>query len=418
MGTGQTAGIFQLRILLVLQDYRPALNSAANLYGSLADELMRRSHEVGVLTRSVGRYTSTQRTEFEGSRRSTSESEWRVATLRVPQRILAARTMEQAIMGVQFLTKGLFRVPRHDAIIVYSPPLPICIAAIALGKRWNVPVITNVQDLYPQTAIDLGLLRNRVVKKIVSWMERWVYRHSRAVVAHSEGNKGHVINVDGRADRVHVIENWADTDLITPANGSSRFREEHGLKGDFIVSFGGTMGFAQGLQDVIALAELVQDREHIKFVLAGDGVLRESLEESVLKKHLSNVKFVGHLPEDQYADLLRESNLTLVTLDRRLGTPVIPGKIHSAMAAGTPILLYCNKGSDAVGLLNSVGLGIHVEAGRIDRLESALIEMYENAEAFKSAGIKAREYAVRHNSPRVAADRYEALISKLVENNS
>ena len=185
-----------MRILLVSAYFPPEVGSASHLYHELATALTGLGHQVTVLTTLPGYNVA-------GDNRKYRRKLWmrenvngvtvvRIATPRLPRRLMAGRAIWQ--FGTAFgMMCAAFLVPRHDAAIVYSPPLPIGLAAWALKSIRNTKFVLNVQDLFPQSVIDLGLLRSRRLISAFEGLEAFLYRKADAITVHSQLNADHVV---------------------------------------------------------------------------------------------------------------------------------------------------------------------------------------------------------------------------------
>jgi colanic acid biosynthesis glycosyl transferase WcaI len=188
-------------------------------------------------------------------------------------------------------------------------------------------------------------------------------------------------------------------------------REENALGRMFVVSFAGTMGFAQGLEAVIEAAKALRENEDIVFVLAGDGVLRQALEEMVSSTGLQNVLFLPTLPEDEYIQLLQASDACLVTLHKDLATPVVPGKLQSIMAVGRAAICWANPASDARKIIEEAGCGYFVPAGEAGGLASAVMALFDDRALAERMGEGGRRYAEAHFDQAESTGRYADLVT-------
>lgn len=404
-----------MKVLLLTVAYPPMVNSAARLFSDLAQGLAREGHQVTVLTSVPDRYLAEQ--ETRPSRRP-YQREWRdgvrvhrVAGLPFARHIPLLRGLEHFVIAYAYLLVGLL-LWRQQAVIVYSPPLPLGMTGYLLARLWRGRVIINVQDLYPQTAIDLGLLRNPLLVAASRWMERFLYRHADVITVHSTGNRDYVLAHGGRPDRVEVVFNWVNLKDLRPGPKANKFRAVHRLGSAFVVSYAGVMGFAQGLEDVVAAARQLREYPDILFLLVGDGVMRPELERQVTEQGLYNVRLLPTQPPSVYLQLLAASDVGLATLRGELATPVVPGKVQSIMAAGRPVLCSMNPRSDAVRLVEEAECGRCVPAGHPDKLAEAILTLYNDRALAEGMGRRGRAYAKAHFDPEHCIGQYERLLTQ------
>ena len=397
-----------MKVLLLTISYPPVLNSAARLFSELAESLSERGHQVTVLTAIPERYLAEKDSgnKFPQEEIINGVRVYRLPSSSLPKHIPLFRALEHVFFALRCWLKGR-KLPPQDAVIVYSPPLPLGITGIRLARRWGGKAIVNVQDLYPQSVIDLGLLRNPFFISLARQMEQWVYNNADFITVHSEGNRLYVIDYGVPAERAIVVPNWIDLEKFSPGQCGNSLKQAVGLKDGFIVSYAGVMGFAQGVEDIIGAAVRLRDiAPDIYFVLVGSGVALPHLKERVQREGLSNVLFVPHLPEDKYIELLRASDICLVTLDKRLRTPVVPGKLPCIMAVGRPVICSTAPESDARRIVEEANSGLWVNAGDAKALADAVLSLYRESARREEMGNNGRTYAGTHFRRELCVEKY------------
>lgn len=407
-----------LRILLVSVEYTPSLSSTARLYSELAEDLSSAGHRVTVLTPIPDRYLAEDtKIEVDGWIHEEERDGIHVVRVRkvpVPQHVPVARAAERVALGISFWLAGR-RLSPHDVVIVYSPPLPVVRAAQMLGKRWGASVIVNVQDIYPQTVIDLKLLTNPLLIRLAERLESRIYREANLLTVHSEGNRDYLMREkDLNGAHLEVVHNWVDLETTSPGPRVNAWRKRYELPEEkFVVSFAGAMGFAQGLSDILLAADQLRHRENLLFLMVGDGAFRKDLVE--LREHLGlpNLRFLPPQPAHDYVDLLRASDVSLVPLNAGLATPVVPGKLQSIMAAGRPVIQYSDPASDGRRIIEQARCGIFVEARDPKGLSSAIARLHDNPDLAREMGDRGRAYAINHFDRKSSTDKYLDFIKEL-----
>jgi colanic acid biosynthesis glycosyl transferase WcaI len=334
----------------------------------------------------------------------------RIATLPILRKIPLIRGLEHFLLGLQFFLVGLF-AGEQDAILAYSPPLPLGVAASILGRIKGCPSVVNIQDLYPQTVIDLKLLKNRFLIKVSRKMEAMVYEKADGLAVHSEENRDYIIGRGIPASKIAVIENWVDLDLIRPSEKSNEFRRKHGLGNKYVVSFAGVMGFAQGLENVVEAAKRLKNREDLLFLLIGDGVMRRELEERA--KGLKNVRFLPPQPRDIYPQVLCASDACLVSLSGDVPPPVVPAKLMSIMAAGRPVIASLPGGA-ARKVVQDSSSGLCAQPGDAETLTEIILRLYNDKPLSEKLGENGRRYAEERFCREANVAQYEELFKKLM----
>lgn len=407
-----------MNILMLVSYFPPEIGSASHLFYELGGELVRNGHQVTVVTTFPRSYNVSQpmqrykrkvfvREEMDGIR------VMRVRSMPTPRDNIFARGMEHFILPFSLLLGGAVS-GKQDAMLIYSPPLPFGLTGYILSKVKRIPFVVNVQDLYPQAVIDLGLLKNRSLIRVFRAIERFVYRKADFLTVHSEGNRQHVISTGAREDKVAVIHNWSDTEEIAPSPKLNEFRLENGLDSKFVVSYAGIISYSQDLETIIESAALLKDRSDVFFVVVGDGGQKEQLINKASELKLDNVRFLPWQPKEKYAQVLSASDVCLVTLKKdKVSTPVVPRKLSDIMASGRPVIAGVPLDGDTPKIVEAAQCGFCVEAGDAESLAQAILTLHDNPALAEDMGTNGREYALKHFSLSAAAREYEELFQAI-----
>jgi len=410
-----------MRILLLNTSFPPELRSAADICYELGQELVRRGHSVTVVT-GFPRVRLSDESLFERYRgfRFSCEENWngikvvRVRAFPYPEQSLLARGIDAFLTPLAFFL-GCQRVGKQDLSWVYSPPLTLGLAALDLKWQRGVACVFNAQDIYPQTLIDLGLMKNRLLIKVFEWIERLVYRHVDQIVVHSNGNREYLVTRKlVPAEKIAVIPNWVSADAAESAEDGISFRREHGLEDKFVVSYAGVMGYAQDLSAIIDAAYELKPYADIVFLLVGEGVREKAWKSRVEQLELPNVKFLPLQPQPTYLALLNASAVGLVPLTDQLRTPAVPGKLSRIMGTGRPVIAIVNSAGDATEIIKEANCGYIISPGNSQRLAEAVLELYRDPALVKRLGENGRRYAEQHFSLSAGVTAYENLFRKIV----
>ena len=282
-----------------------------------------------------------------------------IARVAVPQLFRdtpAGRGLWQLGCAFSFAVRSL-TVSKPEVLLLYSPPLPLGLSAWGLRQLWGTPFVLNVQDLFPQSAIDLGILKSGFLIRLFERLERFIYQHADCITVHSSGNRDHVLRRGATPERVTVMHNWVDCDFIQPGERLNGFSKEHGLDDKFVVSFAGVLGYSQDIDLILDAAHLLREIPDICFLVVGDGVEKNRLVQKAQGMKLLNVKFLAMQPRHRYPAILHASDVSLATLHAEVATPVVPSKILSIMAAGRPVIACLDLSGDAPRLINEAQCG-------------------------------------------------------------
>ena len=410
-----------MNILIITNYFPPEIRSASHLFYELSESFVEKGHKVTVVTgfprENIKELPDKYKSKLFLREIMNGIQVLRVAAMSFPRNIPVVRGMEQFILSLQFLWGGLIS-GRQDVVLVYSPPLPLGLSTILLNRAKQIPFVFNMQDIYPQCIIDLGILKNPLLIKLFEGMEKFIYKKADYITVHSEGNREHVISRGIIPNKVVVLPNWVDTDMIAPSDRLNKFREENNLGNKFVVSYAGVMGYAQDLSTIIKSAERLKNYEDILFLLVGDGPMKEGLEQQVETLGLKNVKFLPMQPREKYPEVLAASDVGLVTLTREIVTPVVPAKLLNIMASGRPVVASLDLSGDTPKIIKASQCGYCVEPESPEMLAQTILKLYDEPVLREEFGRNGRKYAEEHFSRTVCIKIYEELFEKACNQNA
>jgi glycosyltransferase involved in cell wall biosynthesis len=330
----------------------------------------------------------------------------------MPRQIPVLRGLGQITLSLALSFSGLFLAGgKFDAVLVYSPPLFLGWTAFILRRLKGVKAVLNVQDLFPQSAIDLGVLRSTFLIKWFRRIESYLYKKSDMVAVHSEGNRDHVISCGGSPSNVTVIPNMVDTKSIRPGERDNEFRRRYGISTDeYIVSFAGVIGLSQDIDTVIEAARLMERDQKIVFYIVGDGMEKPRL--MARAEGMRNVRFLPMLQKDEYVELLHASDICLATLRKEVRTPVVPSKIMSIMAAGRPLIAGLPLHGDAPKIVRAARCGICIEPEDPLALAEAVKTIYSDPKLSKEFCTNGRKFVECHYSLEVCTTLFEQVFER------
>ena len=310
-----------------------------------------------------------------------------------------------ALAGLASLRGG-----RVDAVIAMSPPLTMGLTGWATHLVRRGPLVFNIQDVFPDAAVETGAITNRRIIAVASWLERVSYRRAAAVTVLSDDLRDNVAAKMNavRRERVHVIPNFVDTEFIRPADRMTNLRRELGIGDEPVVLYAGNVGFSQSLEMVVDSAS---EFPAATFLINGDGAARASLQTRAAGLH--NVRFSGYQPKERLPEVLATGDIHLVPLKAGLGRVSVPSKTYSILAAGRPVLAAVDAGTEVPRMLAASGGGVVVAPDNPAEFHAALAKLL--AEPAKSAamGVAGRAWVTGAASPRAVAVAYEQLIVSL-----
>jgi glycosyltransferase involved in cell wall biosynthesis len=322
------------------------------------------------------------------------------------------RVLNYVSFATSALLYGLLGAKKPDVIYAYHPPLTVGIVAVFIRFFRRIPVVYDIQDMWPDTLRATGMIANQRALALVAGVCDWVYDHVDHIVVLSAGFKRLLVE-RGVADRkVDVIYNWCDEASLSSPTGAVPAAFPSREK--FRILFAGNMGKAQALGAVLDAAKLISLQcPQICFVFLGGGVVLESLKQDAIKDGLDNVYFLPAVPMTEVGNLLAEADALLVHLKNDpLFQITIPSKTQAYMAVGKPILMAVD--GDAAELVKEGDCGVVAESQNPESIAAAAIELFNCDPSVRTAmGESSRDFYQQHLSLRVGAKRFGDIFRRL-----
>lgn len=335
----------------------------------------------------------------------------RVALYPSHDRSAKGRVLNYLSFGVMATLGGLFG-PRPDVIYAYHPPLTVGLAAALVGLLRRVPVVLDVQDLWPDTLRATGMIGNARVLRTVGAVARAVYKLSTHVVVLSPGFRRLLIERGVPPEKVEVIPNWCDEAALLSPRG--RLPAGFPDASAFTVVFAGNMGRAQALDAVLDAAALLQQRApQVRLVFIGGGLDATRLREDAVQRGLTNAVFLPPVPMSEVGHVLAAAGALLVHLrSDPLFEITIPSKTQAYMAVGRPVVMAVP--GDAADLVSQSGCGVTVASEDPRALATAVCRLAEMPDNERQAmGLRGQRHYQQHLSMATGTGRFSALFRQL-----
>ncbi|MBV9122198.1 MAG: glycosyltransferase family 4 protein [Planctomycetes bacterium] len=403
-----------MRILFLTQFYPP---EPVGRQHHLATELVARGHSVTVIT---GFPNYPQGRIYPGYRQALRQVERLdgIKIVRLPlypdhSRSVLRRSLHYLSFAVSAAFLGPLLSGPADVMWVYSPPLTVGVSACCLGWWRHVPFVYEIQDIWPDTVLASGMVTKGLGTRCLGGLGSFVYRQSAAITVISPGFKRNLISKGVRAEKVHVIPNWADGTIYRPQVRDPDLGEAFGLTGRLNIMFAGNMGPAQGLETVLQAAALLREDASIQLVLIGDGISLPALKAEAERMRLPNVRFIGRQPAARMPQFYAWADALLVHLrDDPLFHITIPSKTLAYLGCGRPIL--CAVGGDGADVVREASAGVVCPPGNADALAQAIRQFCRlSVEQREALGACGRSAFLNHYSRSRLIDQYEDLFQRV-----
>lgn len=243
---------------------------------------------------------------------------------------------------------SIFKSKPTDVIICNSPPLFLGITGYLGAKIKRAKFVFNVADIWPESAVELGILKNKMFIRMAEWLENFLYKKSWKIATATEGIKEYMIRKGKNEKDVFLLPNGVNTDTFHPMPKDEELLKEIGIENKKVFMYAGTLGYAQGLDSVLKAAALLKEREpDAHFLFVGDGQEMEKLLKLKEDLKLDNVTFYGSVPVSEMPRMFSIADYSIVSLRNiELFKGARPSKIFPAISTGTPVL-YCGDGESA-----------------------------------------------------------------------
>ncbi len=390
-----------MNILILVDDYRPSTKAAAQLMRDLALEIRRRGHAVAVAVPSATVPFPCAIAEEEGV------EVLRVRTGRIKGAPLLVRGWNELRLSSVMWRGGraYFRSKRFDLVVFYSPTIFFGGLVRRLKRLYDCPAFLVLRDLFPQWALDAGVLRKGPAYWYFKLKERLQYEAADRINVQSPANLRYFESC-GLVDRsrLEVLYNWVTPSIARPAPVPD-FRARYGMGGRVVFLYGGNIGVAQDMDNLVRLAEGLRQEPAAAVLLVGEGSEAGRIRAFIRDRGLTNIQIEDAVPQEQYLSLVSQFDVGLLSLNRKLTTHNYPGKLLSYLDCELPILASVNPGNDLIDLLKESGAGFVTVNGDDGTFLDNALRLARDANLRREMGRKGRALLESHFSVRKAADQ-------------
>lgn len=243
---------------------------------------------------------------------------------------------------------SVFKAKPTDVIICTSPPLFLGITGYLASKIKKAKFVFNVADIWPESAVELGILNNKTFIKLAEWLEGWLYKKSWKIATATEGIAEYMINKGKDSSKVFMLPNGVNTEVFKPTEPVQEWLDKLDFHNKKIFTFAGRIGYAQALDSILKAAKIVENKNpNVRFLIIGDGPEKEKLKELKEQLQLKNLIFHDSVPNHAMPEIYSITDFSIVSLKNiELFKGARPSKIFPSLSSGIPVL-YCGVGESA-----------------------------------------------------------------------
>ncbi|MBK9706707.1 MAG: glycosyltransferase family 4 protein [Acidobacteria bacterium] len=275
---------------------------------------------------------------------------------------------------------GSVMTARPDVVVGTSPQFFCAVSAYLLSVIKRAPFVFEVRDIWPQSAVELGALKNPLIIRALESIEHFLYRRARLIIVVAEATRPYLLAKGVNPDKIRIVPNGIDAKYLESATATpEEIREQYDLNGKFMVSYIGTHGMSHALDVVLKAAGRLRDDTSVRFLFVGEGAEKEKLKKLALEFKLDNITFVGEQPRERLLAFYRASDVSLVPLKRLdIFKKVLPSKLFELMGVGCPVI--CSVEGEAAELVKRSGGGECIEPENVDSLVVSIRRLEKNKE--------------------------------------
>ncbi len=298
-----------------------------------------------------------------------------------------------------------------DVVFAMSPPLSLGVAGWLAAKRRGVPFVFNIQDVFPDVAIETGTISNPKVIEVAQKLEKFVYDRADVVTVLSEEMQR---NVEGKTDsRTEIIPNFVDISTFEPMSRENSYRAEYGLEGKRVVMYCGNVGFSQSIELLADAAREMADVEDLVFVVNGGGSAIGEVRRRA--EGLDNFRIIPYQPVERVPEVLSAADVHVIPLRQGLAWSSVPSKLYKILAVERPVIASVDEGTEVGRVVVEAGAGHSVPPDTPGPLVESLREILGSEDEMAEMGRRGRAWVEEWTTPRRAAESYEAVFEQLTK---
>ncbi|MCM3338763.1 glycosyltransferase family 4 protein [Paenibacillus sp. MER TA 81-3] len=377
------------KILIISQNYYPEIGSAANRIKNMYVELTKRGYEVTILTSNP---SYPNRNIYKDPQFWEQESlEKDVIRIHTKARKYSHSIFNRLLLYLEMTLKFILSIRKidgkYDYVIATTPAIFIGVAGLVAKRKFKVPLILDIRDLWPDSLIGVGVFAFKPFIKIASLLETKLYHDADHILINSEKFKPHIISKGINADKISFLPNsLTESELFYQSSSLAQNKKE------LTVIYTGNIGLAQDLNLLIDVAVKMIDKSGINFKIIGYGFRNKELRELISKKQLKNVQFIKPKSKTETIKAIDEADIAFLSLtNHEVFNTVLPGKIMDYMCMRKPIIGAIS--GYAAEIVEKAQCGYVSRERKVDEICSYILKLADNNELRSLLGENGYKYA-------------------------
>jgi colanic acid biosynthesis glycosyl transferase WcaI len=406
-----------MKILMVVAYFPPEIGSAAHVYSDLAWALVKRGHDIDIITsypRGYNLNKADMSREFPLEEVVDGVSVHRVQHPHTRDNIII-RGLEHFLLPGYYFRRYRQLRKKFDVCLFYIPPLPLYYLAKKIRRNDGTPSVLNFQDFHPQELTDVGVLKNPIISRILEWIERESYKNADYITVLSHGGIDYIAQRGGNPEKISHIYNGLLLSDHDKNFSRHTFKTQEGIGNKFLVSYAGILSPFQGIDNILDAAGQLLDHPDVIFYIVGDGMIKDHLARRINDENLTNVKLMPLQPRDEYYNIINSSDINLISLDDRMKAPCVPGKTINLFATGKPVIAIVAGESETAYVMNSIHADLVIRPGDVNALKNAILRLKNDRSLMNEVGLAQRHFFEEKMSLEGNVIAYEQIFEKLMQ---
>ncbi len=403
-----------MKIQVLCPHFEPDSAPTGEFMSAIVNHLGELGHELHVVTALPWYRDHAVEAGWGGKITRTEKRPWgkitRVHPFPTDKTNIAARAAAFAGFTAIGLIAAIVDRFKPDVVFAMSPPLSLGVAGWMAAKRRGIPFVFNIQDVFPDVAIETGTITSPRVIETAKRMEKFVYDKADVVTVLSEEMQR---NVESKTDSTTaIIPNFVDISTFEPTPLENSYREEFDLVGKRIVMYCGNVGFSQSIELLADAAREMRDIEDVVFVVNGGGSAIGEVRRRA--EGLENFRVIPYQPVERVPEVLAAADIHVIPLRQGLAWSSVPSKLYKILAVERPVIASVDEGTEVGRVVVEAGAGHAVPPDDPAPLIASLRELLDDPEQRREMGLSGRAWVETWTTPARAAAQYEAVFNDLI----
>ena len=407
-----------MRILHLSQYFPPEAGAVQVRAAAMARYLTDMGHHVTVVTEMPNHPVGIVFPEYRGKLLIREHFRGidvvRVWVYTSPSKGFRSRLAFYASYMVNSIVRGIVLRGPYDVVFANSPPLFVGVAGSVLSVARRTPFVFEVQDLWPESAVDMGELENPRAIRMATWLEERCYQRATRIVAVADGIYDRLVERGIPSKKLALVENGSNTDLFKPQpEEGEKLRSQWGLQDKFIVFYGGIIGLAQGLETIVETAQLMRNQHDVHFVMVGEGPRRHAIEELLEQHDLPNFTLLPGQPLEAMPTFLAAADVALAPLrDLPVFAGARPTKIFDAWACQRPVIVSAR--GEACRVVREAAGGLCTQPEAPSEIAQAILSLRDDRAASRQMASSGHDFVQKNYSLKAMAVKLEQVLKESV----